>query len=157
MHIQFQFVMEITQFHAMLLPMQVSGIQQTYLQFHHENVPHIFSPELTLPTFIGRIIVGIPAILVVKFCSKTLAKWILPVICNTTGIPIRSSCYIPSLKGSISSKNKCDSRQPLSYVQKTIFPPEPYDIDTGIRFLQYAGLAWSVVDLVPSLFSHLRL
>ena len=25
------------------------------------------------------------------------------------------------------------------------------DVDTGIRFLQYAGLAWSVVDLVPSL------
>ncbi|KAL5980697.1 hypothetical protein ACLOJK_028606 [Asimina triloba] len=135
----------------------VSGVQQTYLQFHHEDVPHIFSAELTVPVFIGRMIVGIPTILVVKFCSKALAKWILPVVCNTMGIPIRSSCYISSLKGSFSSKNKGDSRQPLSYIQKTIFPPEPYDIDTGIRFLQYAGLAWSVVDLVPSLFSLVRL
>ncbi|XP_058073812.1 lipid phosphate phosphatase delta [Magnolia sinica] len=131
----------------------VSGVQQTYLQFHHEDVPHIFTPQLIFPVFMGRILIGIPTILLVKFCSKALAKWTLPVVCNTMGIPIRSSCYIPSLKGSVSGKNKCDSRPPLGYLQK-IFSQEPYDVDTGIRFLQYAGLAWSVVDLVPSLFTH---
>ncbi|KAJ8643478.1 hypothetical protein MRB53_005226 [Persea americana] len=134
----------------------VSGIQQTYLQFHHEGVPRIFSEQLPLPVFIGRVLVGIPTILIVKFCSKALAKWTLPVVCNTVGVPISSSCYIPALKASGNNKNKHENR-PLSYLQKMVRSQESYDVDTGIRFLQYAGLAWSVVDLVPSLFAYLRL
>lgn len=104
----------------------------------------------------GRVFVGIPTILTVKFCSKALAKWTLPVVCNTLSIPIRSSCYIPALKASVGSKNKCENR-PLGYLPKMVLSQESYDVDTGIRFLQYAGLAWSVVDLVPSLFAYLRL
>ncbi|KAG1347581.1 lipid phosphate phosphatase delta [Cocos nucifera] len=136
----------------------VSGIQQTYFQFHHESVPHIFSPELPILIFLGRMLVGIPTILIVKFCSKALAKWLLPVMCNTLGIPIVSSCYVPALRGSDSSKSKSDGKQ-MGYLQKVMsfLPQKAYDVDTGIRFLQYAGLAWSVVDLVPSLFSHLNL
>uniref|UniRef100_A0A1D1YFY5 Dihydrosphingosine 1-phosphate phosphatase LCB3 n=1 Tax=Anthurium amnicola TaxID=1678845 RepID=A0A1D1YFY5_9ARAE len=136
----------------------VSGIQQTYLHFHHEDVPRILGPELTFGVFIGRILIGLPTILIVKFCSKALAKWSLPVLCNTLGIPIRSSCYVPGLKGLESNKNKPENRQ-SNYLQKLLafWPQESYDVDTGIRFLQYAGLAWSVVDLVPSLFSYLRL
>ncbi|OAY64081.1 lipid phosphate phosphatase delta [Ananas comosus] len=136
----------------------VSGIQQTYLHFHHEGVPHIFTPELTFPVFIARVLVGIPTILIVKFCSKAIAKWLLPVMCNTLGIPIVSSCYIPALKVSDNGKNKSEFKQ-AGYLQKVVsfLPQKAYDVDTGIRFLQYAGLAWSVVDLVPSLFSHLNL
>ncbi|KAK1265967.1 hypothetical protein QJS04_geneDACA014607 [Acorus gramineus] len=137
----------------------ISGVQQTYLQFHNEAVPRIFSEQMPLPVFIGRVIVGIPAILIVKFCSKALSKWMLPVVCNTLGIPIRSSCYLPALKVSDDDKKKSDCKQ-SGYLQKMfsfISPQESYDVDTGIRFLQYAGLAWSVVDLVPSLFSYLRL
>ncbi|KAM0950039.1 putative phosphatidate phosphatase [Dioscorea sansibarensis] len=135
----------------------VSGIQQTYNSFHSEEVPHIFGPQLPLMVFIGRVIIGIPTILVVKFCSKALAKWLLPVVCNTLGIQIRSSCYIPALKG---NENSTKSENKLSgYLQKmvSIFPPKTYEVDNGIRFVQYAGLAWSVVDLVPSLFSHLNI
>ncbi|XP_008789078.1 lipid phosphate phosphatase delta [Phoenix dactylifera] len=136
----------------------VSGIQQTYFHFHHESVPHIFSPELPLLVFLGRMLVGIPTILIVKFCSKAIAKWLLPVMCNTLGIPIVSSCYVPALRGSDSSKSKSDGKQ-MGYLQKVMsfFPQKAYDVDTGIRFLQYSGLAWSVVDLVPSLFSYLNL
>ncbi|RXH81255.1 hypothetical protein DVH24_005169 [Malus domestica] len=131
----------------------VSGVQQTYHQFHHEAVPRVFTSQLTVPGFMGRMLVGIPSILIVKFCSKALAKWILPVLANTLGIPIRSTTYIASLKGS------SDGLKQSGYVQKLFFfsGQESFDVDTGIRFLQYAGLAWSVVDLVPSLFSHLRL
>ncbi|XP_043692200.1 lipid phosphate phosphatase delta-like [Telopea speciosissima] len=129
----------------------VTGVQQTYLQFHHEDMPHIFSPQLSIPVFVGRVLVGIPTIIIVKFCSKALAKWILPVVANTVGIPIRSSCYIPQLNSSVSGK-KSNGIQKMFY-----FPQDSFDVDTGIRFLQYAGLAWSVVDLVPSLFSHLQL
>ncbi|XP_039042255.1 lipid phosphate phosphatase delta-like [Hibiscus syriacus] len=75
----------------------VAGIQQTYDQFHHEAVPRIFTSRLTLPAFLGRMLVGIPTILIVKFCSKALAKWILPVVSNTLGIPIKSTSYIPML------------------------------------------------------------
>ncbi|RWV88864.1 hypothetical protein GW17_00049018 [Ensete ventricosum] len=135
----------------------VTGIQQTYLHYHHDNVPRIFSPQLPVAVFVGRVLVGIPTILIVKFCSKAIAKWLLPIVCNTLGIPIVSSCYVPTLKGS-DSKDKSDGKQ-SGYLQKlvAVFPHKAYDVDTGIRFLQYAGLAWSVVDLVPSLFSHLNL
>ncbi|CAL5194392.1 unnamed protein product [Lathyrus oleraceus] len=117
----------------------VSGVQQTYTQFHHTGVPRLFS-ELTIPVFMGRMLLGIPTILIVKFCSKTLAKWTIPVVANTLGIPIKSTTYIPTLNGA-----------------KTGEKSKAFDVDTGIRFLQYAGLAWSVVDLVPSIFSYMNL
>lgn len=137
----------------------VSGIQQTYHQFHHEDVPRIFTPELAASTFIGRILVGIPTILLVKYCSKALAKWILPVALNTMGIPLRSTTYLPALNGSATGKKTEKTKQQPGYFQKIFFSSrkDSFDIDTGIRFIQYAGLAWSVVDLVPSLFSQLNL
>lgn len=133
----------------------VIGIQQTYDQFHHENVPRILTSQLGLLVFVGRMLVGIPTILLVKFCSKALAKWILPILAYTLGIPVRSTSYIPALNG---PGKRWDLKQ-SSYVQKLLFfsKQTSFDIDTGIRLLQYAGLAWSVVDLVPSLFSHLGL
>ncbi|KAL9373840.1 hypothetical protein Peur_033460 [Populus x canadensis] len=136
----------------------VAGVQQTYHQFHHEAVPHIFTPQLTIPAFFGRVLVGLPTILVVKYCSKALAKWILPVVSNTLGIPIKSTSYIPKLNGSVTGK-KSEKNKPTGYAMKLFFfsSQDTFDVDTGIRFLQYAGLAWSVVDLVPSLFSYLRL
>ncbi|MBA0740079.1 hypothetical protein Gogos_013301 [Gossypium gossypioides] len=136
----------------------VTGIQQTYHQFHHEAVPRIFTSQLTIPIFLGRMLVGIPTILIVKFCSKALAKWILPVVSNTLGIPIKSTSYVPMLNGSATDKKSSEIKQ-SSYIHKMLFfsQQDLFDVDTGIRFLQYAGLAWSVVDLVPSLFSHLRL
>ncbi|KAF9592878.1 hypothetical protein IFM89_018458 [Coptis chinensis] len=127
----------------------VSGVQQTYHQFHHEGVPHIFSPTLGLKVFLGRVLVGIPTILLVKFCSKALAKWILPVVSNTLSIPIKSSCYIPMLNEPNNGKMSNGNKQ-SGYIQKVFFfsSQDSFDVDTGIRFLQYAGLAWSVVDLV---------
>ncbi|GLT96269.1 hypothetical protein SLE2022_139060 [Rubroshorea leprosula] len=136
----------------------VAGVQQTYYQFHHEAVPRIFTPQLSIPAFLGRILVGIPTILIVKFCSKALAKWILPIVSNTLGIPIKSTSYIPTLNGSVTGKKSNEIKQ-STYVQKLFFfsHHDSFDVDTGIRFFQYTGLAWSVVDLVPSLFAHLRL
>ncbi|XVE75775.1 hypothetical protein DITRI_Ditri12bG0119700 [Diplodiscus trichospermus] len=136
----------------------VAGLQQTYQQFHHEAVPRIFTSQLTIPAFLGRILVGIPTILTVKFCSKALAKWILPVVSNTLGIPIKSTSYIPLLNSSATEKKSSEIKQ-SSYIQKMLFFSRQgvFDVDTGIRFLQYAGLAWSVVDLVPSLFAYVRL
>ncbi|KAF5747740.1 lipid phosphate phosphatase delta isoform X1 [Tripterygium wilfordii] len=136
----------------------VAGVQQTYHQYHHEAIPRIFTPELTIPAFIGRMLVGIPTILAAKFCSKALAKWILPVVSNTLGIPIKSPSYIPALNGSVTGK-KTDEIKQSSYLRKMFFfsHQDSFDVDTGIRFIQYAGLAWAVVDLVPTFFSYLRL
>ncbi|THU74641.1 hypothetical protein C4D60_Mb04t35540 [Musa balbisiana] len=136
----------------------VSGIQQTYTLFHHDNVPRVFSHQLPVAVFLGRILIGIPTILIVKFCSKAIAKWLLHILCNTLGIPIVSSCYVPTTMKGSDTKDKPENKQSV-YLQKlmVIFPQKAYDVDTGIRFLQYAGLAWSVVDLVPSLFSYLNL
>lgn len=134
---------------------QVSGVQQTYHQFHHANVPRLFSSELTIPVFLGRMLLGIPTILIVKFCSKALAKWTIPVVANTLGIPIKSTGYIPTLNGSVTGKKSDKLKQ--GYLQKLLSQHKAFDVDTGIRFVQYAGLAWSVVDLVPSLFSYMSL
>ncbi|KAM7500295.1 hypothetical protein LguiA_024709 [Lonicera macranthoides] len=138
----------------------VMGVQQTYHQFHHENVARIFTPQLTIPAFVGRMLLGIPTILIVKFCSKALAKWVLPIVANAVGIPIRSTSYIPALTASPAGKKSGEMKPPAAgYFQKImIFSHQDiFDVDTGIRVLQYAGLAWSVVDLVPSLFSQLSL
>uniref|UniRef100_A0A7N0UTL7 Phosphatidic acid phosphatase type 2/haloperoxidase domain-containing protein n=1 Tax=Kalanchoe fedtschenkoi TaxID=63787 RepID=A0A7N0UTL7_KALFE len=131
----------------------VTGVRQTYHQFHHERVPRIFTPQLPLSIFSGRMLVGIPTILLVKICSKTLAKWTLPIISNTLGIPIRSTTYIPALFESTGNKK---SNKAGGHV-RSFFQQGSLDVDTGIRFLQYAGLAWSVVDLVPTLFFYLGL
>ncbi|ESW35027.1 hypothetical protein PHAVU_001G200400 [Phaseolus vulgaris] len=133
----------------------VAGVQQTYHQFHHANVPRLFSSELSMPVFAGRMVVGIPTILTVKFCSKAIAKWTIPMVANTLGIPIKSTSYIPTLNGSATVKKTDKLKQ--GYLQKLLSRHKAFDVDTGIRFLQYAGLAWSVVDLVPSLFSYMSL
>uniref|UniRef100_A0A2P2NL26 Uncharacterized protein n=1 Tax=Rhizophora mucronata TaxID=61149 RepID=A0A2P2NL26_RHIMU len=103
-------------------------------------------------------LVGIPTILTAKFCSKALAKRVLPVVSKSLGIPIKSTCYIPMLNGSATDK-KTDEIKQSGYVQKLFFfsDQDSFDVDTGIRFLQYTGLAWAVVDLAPSLFSFLKL
>ncbi|XP_071735535.1 lipid phosphate phosphatase delta-like [Rutidosis leptorrhynchoides] len=137
----------------------VTGVQQTYDNFHHENVARVFTPELPMANYAGRILVGIPTILLVKFCSKALAKWILPVTANALGISIKSSGYVPSLTVSLKVKKSNEVKQSNGYLQKLLFfsNQDSFDVDTGIRLLQYAGLAWSVVDLVPSIFSQLKL
>ncbi|KAL1554558.1 lipid phosphate phosphatase delta-like [Salvia divinorum] len=132
----------------------VIGIHLTFHQFHHEDVARVFSPQLTLPAFVRRLLLGIPTILLVKFCSKALAKWILPIISNTLGIPVRSTSYIPTLNG---TDKKSDVLKQSGYLQKMFSKQTSFDVDTGIRLLQYAGLAWSVVDLVPSMFFHIGL
>lgn len=81
------------------------------------------------------------------------------MVLNSLGIPIRSTSYIPALNGSVAGKKSDDAKQPSGYLQKlfSYIHQSSFDVDMGIRFLQYAGLAWSVVDLVPMIFSHLNL
>ncbi|KAG4916574.1 hypothetical protein JHK87_054131 [Glycine soja] len=106
----------------------VSGVQQTYHQFHHANVPRLFSSELTIPVFLGRMLLGIPTILIVKFCSKTLAKWTIPVVANTLGIPIKSTGYIPTLNGSVTGKMSDKLKQ--GYLQKLLSQHKAFDIES---------------------------
>ncbi|KAI3738555.1 hypothetical protein L2E82_28591 [Cichorium intybus] len=141
-----------------MLLSKVTGVQQTYHQFHHENVPLVFTLELPILSFAGRIGVGIPTILLVKFCSKALAKWILPITASALGIPVRSSGYVAALTGSSVVKKSNEVKQSSGYLQKMFFNrQDSFDVHMGIRLVQYAGLAWSVVDLVPSLFNQLNL
>lgn len=140
----------------------VCGVHQTFHQFHHNDVPHLLTPRLTLTAYAARVLIGIPGILLAKFCSKALAKWVLPMVCSALCVPVKSTCYVSALKEVKDGGNdgKPDARQSGGYVHKLVafLPLEaPYDVDTGIRFFQYAGLAWSVVDLVPSIFQRLGL
>uniref|UniRef100_A0ACD5WCI0 Uncharacterized protein n=1 Tax=Avena sativa TaxID=4498 RepID=A0ACD5WCI0_AVESA len=137
----------------------VYGVQHTYFHFHSPEPPLILSQQLPLLSYVGRVLVGIPTILLVKSCSKALSKWLLPVMCNTLGIPIVSSCYVPALKAPGSSSSKSSDPKQAGYLQKvfSLFPRKAYDVDTAIRFVQYAGLGWSVVGLAPMIFTRLNL
>ncbi|XP_078429911.1 lipid phosphate phosphatase delta-like isoform X2 [Wolffia australiana] len=97
--------------------------------------------DISLQVLAGRTILGLPVILLAKLCSKALAKWLLPILCTTLSVPARSFCYVPGL---INPKDngKTGSSQ-SGYV----------NVDTGIRFAQYAGLAWSVIHLAPPVYS----
>ncbi|KAG6532964.1 hypothetical protein ZIOFF_006824 [Zingiber officinale] len=130
----------------------VSGIQQTHLHSQPENIQILFSSELSIGVFLGRLLVGIPTILVTKICSKAVAQKLLPLVCNTLSIPITSSCYVPELKGRSKGKPSGHLARRVGFGRQ-----EAYNVDTGIRFLQYAGLSWSAVVLVPAFFSLLRL
>ncbi|GJY82467.1 hypothetical protein Tco_0495843 [Tanacetum coccineum] len=70
---------------------KVSGVQQTYDEFHQEHVARVFTLQLPVAAFAARIMVGIPTILLVKFCSKAVAKWFLPITANALGISISHS------------------------------------------------------------------
>ncbi|KAF7116799.1 hypothetical protein RHSIM_RhsimUnG0013900 [Rhododendron simsii] len=100
-------------------------------------------------------LVGIPTILLVKFCTKALAKWNQPIVANTLGIPIKSTSNIPALILEIpitasNSSETLDEVKQSGYLQKLfVFSPQAsFDVDTGIRFLQYAALAWSVGNVL---------
>ncbi|CAI9097455.1 OLC1v1033888C1 [Oldenlandia corymbosa var. corymbosa] len=116
----------------------VIGIQQTYHQFHHEGVPRILTPDLSLPLFLGRVLVGIPTILLVKFCSKALSKWVLPILANILGIPVKSTSYIPTLTPTSANSKKLNETKQAGYLHKFFFfsHQDTFDVDTGIRFLQ---------------------
>lgn len=144
----------------------VTGINRTFSEFHNEYVPKLFGQQLGTTMFVKRILIGLPIILVVKVVSKSLAKGLLPLICNLLGIPIKSSSYIQPVKGVTVSAVKTQGVGQLSlssrqsgYLQKIFLstPEECYDVDTGIRLLQYAGLAWAVVELVPLVFQSMGL
>nr|ABR18474.1 unknown [Picea sitchensis] len=138
----------------------VSGINRTFSEFHNEYVPRLFGPHLGATMFFKRVMIGLPIIIAVKFVSKALAKGLLPLICNLMGVPIKSSSYVQPVKGATVSAVKSQGVGQLSgYLQKIFLSPpeECYDVDTGIRLLQYAGLSWSVVELVPLVFQYMRL
>ncbi|GFY80732.1 phosphatidic acid phosphatase (PAP2) family protein [Actinidia rufa] len=93
----------------------------------HHNAPRIFTPQLTIPTFCGKNAGGYP--------NDTPREVLLQ----------GSHEMEPSYNGKrLGDPNKINQLCPSS-------------ICFNNRFLQYAGLAWSVVDLVPSLFCHLNL
>uniref|UniRef100_A0A0C9RHC4 TSA: Wollemia nobilis Ref_Wollemi_Transcript_22202_1546 transcribed RNA sequence n=1 Tax=Wollemia nobilis TaxID=56998 RepID=A0A0C9RHC4_9CONI len=137
----------------------VTGIHRTFNEFHHEDVPRLLGPHLGAMVFSRRVIVGLPIIIAVKTFSKALAKRLLPLLSNLMGLPIKSSSYIQPVKGAISSTEKSQTVGQSGYLQKIFLssPEESYDVDTGIRLFQYAGLAWAVVELVPIVFNSLRL
>lgn len=152
----------------------VSGVHRTYSQYHHENVAKLIGLEFSLHRILKRLVAGYPVILLVKLISKELAKTVLPFVCSLIGVPVKSSNYLPALnvrEVSLKSGSKMGSSQGdflgntrVTYMQKPfmiipsmIIHGEPFDIDIGIALLQYTGLGWAVVELVPCMFDFLGL
>lgn len=147
----------------MSVEMQVLGVHRTYSLFHHENVANL----IVLSGFrqlLKRLVIGFPVVLAAKVTSKELAKIFLPTVCGLLSIPVKSSTYLLLHQEDTFSKES----EKLGPVQEGVFGnkkvawpslavPKPLDIDTGIRLFQYAGLGWSVVELVPYLFDYLGL
>eukprot|EP00250_Pteridium_aquilinum_P025510 c30960_g1_i1 orf=262-1524(-) len=139
----------------------VLGVHRTYSQFHHENVVNLIVLSGVRP-LLRRLVIGFPVVLAAKATSKELAKIVLPTVCGLLSIPVKSSQYLSSHHHDASLK---DGEKP-GPVQDGVFGNKrvpflavagPYDIDTGIRLFQYAGLGWAVVELVPYLFEYLGL
>lgn len=135
----------------------VLGVHRTYSQYHHENMANLIG----LHQVPKRLVVGFPVVLAVKFMSKELAKILLPTVCSCIGIPVKSSSYSPGLHmqdTSVKDGRKLSSTQEAFFgtgIQKPSMAP--FDIDTGVRLLQYAGLGWSVVELAPYVFASMGL
>lgn len=147
----------------------VTGVHRTFLLYHSDD-----TAAVALHTWAGfmvltrRALVGLPVILAVKGVAKASALQLLPFLSNAVGFPIHSSSYIPEL----ASRNAIAT--PLVKEENTVVAAmaagisdidhkprqqcgggfKSLDVDTGVRLLQYAGLAWSVVELVPLLFSR---
>nr|GMD90536.1 lipid phosphate phosphatase delta [Ipomoea batatas] len=71
----------------------VAGIQQTYHQFHHDDVPKVFT-ELPIPAFVGRMLVGIPTILLInQLHGKDTPVWVEPCKKDLHGVYTVSNGY----------------------------------------------------------------
>lgn len=139
---------------------QVLGVHRTYSLYHHENVADLIVVDRNVTHLLNRLLVGFPVVLAAKVISKELAKILLPPACNFIGIPVKSSTYLasdnnndPSAKQSQATLNKKSRAMPIPFLAFE----KPLDIDTGIRLMQYTGLGWSVVELVPYIFEYFGL
>lgn len=146
----------------------VLGVHRTYSQYHHENMPNLILLESAgLRQLLKRLVIGFPVILAAKVMSKELAKILLPTLCSLVGISVKSSAYLSSQHhdSSLKDSDKLGPSQETFFGNKRVAcmpipflaAEKPLDVDTGIRLLQYAGLGWSVVELVPYLFDLLGL
>ena len=121
--------------------------------------------KLSLAPDVGvKTAVGIVTIFAAKEGSKYLATIFLPYICYLLelllGFRFQSSSYVKSMrKKGVQDDVPAPVETPkLGGMLKAFYKDdELMDIDTGIRFVQYATLGWAVVELVPHLFSRLAL
>ena len=136
--------------------MQVSGVHRTYLRYH-AGLP---STASLTPSHIGmKTALGMLTVFAVKEGSKYLATLSFPLICNVVefllGFRFHSSSYVKSMKKEIhddlEAPKLCGVLEPFYKVDGAM------DVDTGIRFVQYAALGWAVTELAPRIFSLLAL
>ena len=135
------------------------GVHRTYSLYHHEDVANLIVLNRSLTHLLKRLVVGFPIVLAAKVISKELAKILLPPACTFLAIPVKSSAYLASENNDPPSKQ---SQAVLNKKSRVVPIPfmafeKPLDIDTGIRLMQYTGLGWSVVELVPYIFEYFRL
>nr|GMD84445.1 lipid phosphate phosphatase delta [Ipomoea batatas] len=132
----------------------VAGIQQTYHQFHHEDVPKVFT-ELPIPAFVGRMLVGIPTILLVK---KTMSKSQVYYLQSTrsgkiqicrrrpTGIPVDTNATTITIY----------TAQKLHVVQKliTLVHLLAFQVDGRLLGFQVSQVVYSLISFSGSIFFH---
>ena len=139
--------------------MQVTGVRRTFPLYHASTASTLaLAPDVVLKTALG-----IVTIVVAKEVSKYLATIFLPFICYLLepllGFRFQSSSYVKSMRKGISDDvgDRMETRK-LGGVLKPFYRDDDLmDVDTGIRFVQYATLGWAVVELVPGIFSRLSL
>ncbi|KAF7804179.1 lipid phosphate phosphatase delta [Senna tora] len=130
----------------------VAGIQQTYHQFHHDSVPRFFiSPDFTIPGFVGRILVGIPTILIVKFCLAWSVNH-LSNLSKRVHVPTSITVIYPERKSTGSNKKATKtivhSESFKNYIQhhEEKFPSHIFDIVIIIKVSQSASLPLSWIE-----------
>lgn len=139
--------------------MQVTGVRRTFPLYHaaHASTPSL-APDVVLKTALG-----IVTIVVAKEGSKYLATVFLPFICDLLepllGFRFQSSSYVKSMRKGTQDDvpTPVETRKFGGVLKPFQRDDELMDVDTGIRFVQYATLGWAVVELVPRIFSRLSL
>lgn len=139
--------------------MQVTGVRRTFPLYHAASASTLsLAPDVVLKTALG-----IVTIVVAKEGSKYLATIFLPFICYLLepllGFRFQSSFYVKSMRKGIHDDvpAQVETRKFGGVLKPFYRDDELMDVDTGIRFVQYATLGWAVVELVPHIFSRLSL
>ncbi|KAL3695645.1 hypothetical protein R1sor_009721 [Riccia sorocarpa] len=143
----------------------VCGVHRTFHLYHDGRVKLLsLTSAPGAAALLLRLLVGLPVCLAVKGASKALAIRILPSLCSLLGVEIQSSgcvqaAHVQEMAVKLKKNNLERTSKKAGFLPRVlqILEDEVLDVDTGIRFIQYAGLGWSVVELAPSIYRSLNL
>lgn len=116
----------------------------TYHQYHHDNVPLVFSSELTTTCIYGKNVVGDTYSSYREILQQGSCKMYSTWVSKNLGIPIKPTmgkCVFYTNYAFVERQIKHRQSTYTSLFAQIVLRREAFDVDTVLRFLQYNGLA----------------